>query len=96
MIIRTDTINLTNKLDEAFPQVKAYLNMVAEGRIELKLKGAYPNFVTTLLDDVEVDEISGDGDMTYCAHGYLKGKRINIFGTGWDGGAIFYLSEEEE
>lgn len=96
MIIRTDTIDLTNRLNEVFPQIKSYLNMVIKDNIELKLTGVTPEFATNLLEDVYVDEICGDGEMTYVAYGYIKDTKVRIYGEGWEGIAYFTRADEED
>ena len=96
MTTRTDTINLTNKINEASPLIKSYLNMVVKDNIELKLTEVTPSFTTNLLEDVYVDEICGDGEMTYVAYGYIKGTKIRIYGEGWDGIAYFMRADEED
>lgn len=96
MVTRTDTINLTNKLNEASPLIKSYLNMVIKDNIELKLTGVTPEFATKLLEDVYVDEILGDGELTYVAYGYIKDTKVRIYGEGWDGIAYFTRADEED
>lgn len=96
MPTKTYIVDLTNKLNKNISFIKEYLSMVVKNNIELKLIGVTPEFATNLLEDTEVDEICGDGEMTYVAHGYFEDTKLRIFGEGWDGIAYFTKEEIDE